>query len=86
MEKKLVVASADLNPDRRLHGTGGQARSLYAELMRSIATRTKPDGGALPGIVERFITTSVAEAAESGESAEALIRRKLCCCRLKTDQ
>src|SRR5690606_18526217 len=33
MEKKLVVASADLNPDRRLHATGGQARSLYAELM-----------------------------------------------------
>lgn len=49
MERKLVVASADLNPDRRLHASGGQARSLYAELMRNLATRTKPDGGALPG-------------------------------------
>ncbi len=43
MERKLVVASADLNPDRRLHASGGQARSLYAELMRNLATRTKPD-------------------------------------------
>src|SRR2546427_60158 len=40
MERKLVVASADLNPDRRLHASGGQARSLYAELMRNLATRT----------------------------------------------
>lgn len=44
LEKKLVVATADLNPDRRLHASGGQARSLYAELMRNLSTRTKPDG------------------------------------------
>src|SRR3546814_4118069 len=43
LEKKLVVASADLNPDRRLHASGGQARSLYAELMRNIATRTRSE-------------------------------------------
>src|SRR5256885_1955486 len=55
LEKKLVVATADLNPDRRLHASGGQARSLYAELMRNLSTRTKPDGGALAGIVEKFI-------------------------------
>ena len=55
MEKKLVVANADLNPDRRLHATGGQAKSLYAELMRSLSTRTKPDGGALAGVVEKFV-------------------------------
>ncbi len=34
MEKKLVVTTADMNPDRRLHATGGQARSLYAELAK----------------------------------------------------
>src|SRR3990170_1446118 len=47
MEKKLVTTSADLNPDRRLHATGGQARSLYAELTRNLSTRAKPEGGAL---------------------------------------
>jgi hypothetical protein len=34
-----------LTPDRRLHATGGQSRSLYAEMMRNISTRSKPDGG-----------------------------------------
>lgn len=77
LEKKLVVASADLNPDRRLHASGGQARSLYAELMRNISTRTKPDGGALSGIVEKFIATAQTEAKASGGSTESVIRQKL---------
>ncbi|MFY9259413.1 MAG: ATP-binding protein [Gallionella sp.] len=77
MAKKLVVASADLNPDRRLHASGGQARSLYAELMRNLATRTKPDGGALSGIVEKFIATAKSEATASGQSTETVIRQKL---------
>jgi hypothetical protein len=77
MERKLVVASADLNPDRRLHASGGQARSLYAELMRNLATRTKPDGGALPGVVEKFISTAVAESKSQGVPTEQVIRAKL---------
>jgi len=77
MEKKLVVASADLNPDRRLHASGGQARSLYAELMRNMSTRTKPDGGALAGIVEKFIATAKTQAKVEGQTTEAVIRQKL---------
>ena len=77
MEKKLVTAHADLNPDRRLHATGGQARSLFAELMRNLSTRTKPDGGAMHGIVEKFIGTAKTEAAASGKRTEAIIREKL---------
>ncbi|WP_286899646.1 ATP-binding protein [Achromobacter sp. UBA2119] len=77
LEKKLVVASADLNPDRRLHASGGQARSLYAELMRNLSTRTKPDGGALAGIVEKFIATAKTEAKASSQSTEAVLRQKL---------
>lgn len=77
MEKKLVVANADLNPDRRLHASGGQARSLYAELTRNISTRTKPDGGALNGVVEKFIATAKEEAKASGQSTESLIHSKL---------
>lgn len=77
MERKLVVASADLNPDRRLHASGGQARSLYAELMRNLSTRTKPDGGALPGVVEKFIATAKAEAKAKEVPTEQVIRAKL---------
>ena len=77
MERKLVVASADLNPDRRLHASGGQARSLYAELMRNLSTRTKPEGGALPGVVEKFIATAKAEAKAKDVPTEQVIRAKL---------
>lgn len=77
MERKLVVANADLNPDRRLHASGGQARSLYAELMRNLATRTKPEGGALPGVVEKFIATAKTDAKTQGVSTEQVIRAKL---------
>ena len=77
LEKKLVVANADLNPDRRLHASGGQARSLYAELMRNLSTRTRPDGGALAGVVEKFIATSKSEATSAGIATEAVIRKRL---------
>lgn len=77
MERKLVVASADLNPDRRLHASGGQARSLYAELMRNLATRTKPEGGALAGVVEKFISTAKSEAKAQGVPTEQVLRAKL---------
>lgn len=77
MERKLVVAGADLNPDRRLHASSGQARSLYAELMRNLSTRTKPEGGALAGVVEKFIATAKSEAKAQGSTTEQVIRSKL---------
>lgn len=77
LEKKLVSMSADLTPDRRLHATGGQARSLYNELARSTATRTRADGGALPVVVEKFVTTTHAEAKASGRPTNELIQEKL---------
>jgi P-loop Domain of unknown function (DUF2791) len=77
LEKRLVTASADLTPDRRLHATGGQARALYAELMRNLATRTKPEGGALPSIVERFVATAIGDAKQRGVPSEAVIRERL---------
>jgi len=58
MEKGLIVVNADLAPDRRLHASNGQARNLFAELTRNMATRTKADGGALSSIVERFVSRS----------------------------
>ncbi len=77
LQKKLVTIHADLSPDRRLHATGGQARSLYAELMRNMATRAKPDGGAMSNVVERFISEALAEADQSGRSPESVIRAGL---------
>lgn len=77
LENKLVSTRADLTPDRRLHATGGQARALYAELMRNISTRTKPDGGAMASIAERFIAGSLKQARESGDSPASVIHDRL---------
>ena len=76
-EKKLVTAAADLTPDRRLHATGGQSRGLYAELMRNLATRSIPDGGALPGVVDRFVTTAQSDARDHGVSVGSVISGRL---------
>ncbi len=76
-EKKLVTATADLTPDRRLQSTSGLARGLYAELMRNLATRSTPDGGALPGVVDRFVTTAQSAARSRGVSAGAVIADRL---------
>lgn len=76
-EKKLVAAAADLTPDRRLHATGGQSRGLYAELMRNLATRSTPDGGALPGVVDRFVTTAQSDANGHGVSVRSVIAGRL---------
>lgn len=77
MERQLVVAHADLNPGRRLQSSGGEARSLYAELMKNMATRTKLEGGALQTVVEKFITTALAEARKAGSKPEDIIHERL---------
>ena len=77
LEKGMVVLSADLAPDRRLHATAGQARSLYAEMTRNASTRTKPDGGAMASIVERFVTQAIREADASDRTPDQVIHDKL---------
>ena len=76
LERKLVVVSADLSPDRRLFSTRGQARALYAELMRNMSTRSV-DTGALSGVVERFVATAVKDAREMGAQPEIVIQENL---------
>lgn len=56
LEKKFVVAQADITPDHRLHGKDGQARALYGELMQNLSTKGKSNGGALESIIERWIS------------------------------
>jgi hypothetical protein len=77
LEKKLVTMHADLNPDRRLHSTGGKARALVAELTRNAATRSKPEGGALASVVERFITAAIADARTRSLAPAVVIQDRL---------
>lgn len=77
LEKGLVTLHADLAPDRRLHATGGQARNLYAELLRNCSTRTRQDGNALTSVVERFITEARKEVDAGGGNVGNAIEERL---------
>ena len=77
LERRCVTLQADLAPDRRIHASGGQARNLYAEAVRNMATRTKPEGGALASIVERFITECAKDAEGRGAPVERAIDERL---------
>lgn len=56
MDKNMVVIDADLSPERKLSGTRGQGLATYRELVKNMSTKTKPDGGALPLILEKWIS------------------------------
>jgi hypothetical protein len=77
MEKGIVTANADLTPEKRLHATGGHAKALYMELMRNLSTRTKPDGGAMTAVVERFISNVRTEAKINNRETSVIIQEKL---------
>ena len=55
-ERGFVVVDADLSPERRFVGSKGQGLATYKVLMKNMSTKTKPDGGALPLILERWIS------------------------------
>ena len=56
MAKNFVVVDADLSPERRLQGNRGQGLATYKELIRNMSTKTKPEGGALSLILDRWIS------------------------------
>lgn len=64
MAQGFVVADADLSPERRLTGSNGQGVATYRELMRNIATKTNPDGGAIALILEKWISSILSQVAQ----------------------
>ena len=65
MDRNFVVVDADLSPERRLQGTRGQGLATYKELIRNMSTRTRPEGGALTLILDRWISSVQSEAMDS---------------------
>ncbi|MBQ3393113.1 MAG: ATP-binding protein [Lachnospiraceae bacterium] len=64
MDRGFVVADADLSPERRLQGTRGQGLATYRELIGNLSTKTKPEGGALKLVLDRWINSVQSEAAQ----------------------
>ena len=69
MGEGFVVADADLSPERRIQGGQGQGLATYRELIRNISTKTRPEGGALNLILDRWVA-SCADADESAVNAQ----------------
>lgn len=83
MAKDFVVVDADLSPERRLQGTRGQGLATYRELIRNMATKTRPEGGALTLILDRWLSAVQQQALEEsglaiGDAAlDAAVERKI---------
>ena len=71
MDRGFIVADADLSPERRLQGTKGQGLATYRELVSNLSTKTKPEGGALTLVLDRWISAVQSETLrESGLSPD----------------
>ncbi len=64
MDRGFIVADADLSPERRLQGTRGQGLATYRELISNLSTKTKPEGGALTLVLDRWINSVQTEAVQ----------------------
>lgn len=75
LQKRIVVAQADFSMERRIRATGGQARALYSELMRNLATKAKPEGGAIRNLCEGWISNIHYEVTSQGGCNEDVTRK-----------
>lgn len=72
MGEGFVVADADLSPERRLQGGQGQGLATYRELIRNLSTKTRPEGGALNLILDRWVENLEAEDAAAAGATGSL--------------
>ncbi|MBQ9718398.1 MAG: DUF2791 family P-loop domain-containing protein, partial [Clostridia bacterium] len=69
LDRGFITADADLSPERKLSGAGGSGLATYRELMKNIACKSSPDGGALPVILGKWFTTIGEQLVDDGFSA-----------------
>ncbi len=74
LKQKFVVANADFTPDNRLYANDGKGLALYAAIMDNIAIQTKPEGGALQTLLEKWIEKVIVSTAEANNISLADIR------------
>lgn len=75
LQKRLVVVQADFTMERRIQATQGEGRALWSELMRNLATKGKPEGGAVRNLVEGWISGLHHQVTQSGGSPEDVKKR-----------
>ena len=73
MGENFVVADADLSPERRLQGGQGQGLATYRELVRNLSTKTRPEGGALGLVLDRWVAACGEGDVDAAERARASV-------------
>lgn len=75
LQKRLIVIQADMSMERRLQASGGEARALYSELVRNLAIKSKPEGGALRNLCEGWISGVQYQVKQAGGSEDDVKKR-----------
>ena len=57
MDEGFVVMDADLSINRRLTGGKGEGLATYRELIKNMAVKSRPDGGAMEDVIRDYITS-----------------------------
>ena len=70
MDKNFVVVDGDLSPERRLQGSKGQGLATYRELIQNLSTNTRPEGGALTLILDRWINSVQTQVVSEGIASD----------------
>jgi len=76
LKQKFVVANADFTPDNRLYSNDGKGVALYSSIMDNVSIQTKPGGGALPTLLEKWIEQIIAKTAEENTISLTEIRNE----------
>ncbi len=66
LERDFLTADCDLSPERRLYGSGGAGVATYRELMKNLASKAAPDGGAMPKIIAKWVFSLQGELISDG--------------------
>ena len=76
MKQKFVVTNADFTPDNRLYSNDWKGVALYSAIINNIAILTKPEGGALPTLLEKWIEQIVSKTASENKISLLDIRNE----------
>jgi hypothetical protein len=74
MKQRFVVSNADFTPENRLYSNDGKAVSLYTAIMDNVSIQTKPEGGALPTLLEKWIEQIIEKTADENRISLIEIR------------
>jgi hypothetical protein len=69
LQKNLLVLQADITMERRIYSRGGEAQALFSELIRNLATKARPEGDGLVGLIEAWITSIQMQSANASPDA-----------------